>query len=355
MRVHADVAAHADRHARRPGHAEGLAAEPHRRGCRFDAVPAAIARARVGGGERRAERDPLRRHRREHRGRAAVAVLDRVDPRLDRAPHPLRGRRVDRDRTAGVVRRRHRRLHLVEVQRRTALLAGAPAVVGVELHPVGAGGDLPTDGRDHLLRARHLLGALRDRDARFEPLGAVGAERDDRARRDAEPRALDDALVDRRLQPDVGIARPLGAQVALAGEPGEKRRARAGDRTRGAQRQRLVQHLIVPARLVVGMEEEVAVPLDHPRHQRVAGQVDGARAGGNGEVGADRDDAVAAHQDLPAGVGLAVDAVEHRGRAQQERCRFGRRRRRASQRQCRRDRQPALGHAALPVLGSVHG
>ena len=87
------------------------------------------------------------------------------------------------------------------------------------------------------------------------------------------------------------------------------------DGARGAQRERLVQHLIVPARLVIGVQEQMAVPLDHPGHQRVAGQVDHLRAGGGGQVRADRGDPVALDQHLPAGMDLAVDAVEHAARA----------------------------------------
>ena len=47
---------------------------------------------------------------------------------------------------------------------------------------------------------------------------------------------------------------------------------------------------------------------------------------GSGKVGADRDDPVAPHEDLPAGMDLTVDAVEHAGGSQQDRFRSGRRR-----------------------------
>ena len=87
----------------------------------------------------------------------------------------------------------------------------------------------------------------------------------------------------------------------------------------GAQRERLVQHLIVPQGLVVGVQEEVRMALDHAGHQRCAGKVDGPRAGGRGEVRADRGDPVAVDEHLPALVRLRVDAVEHARGAEEER------------------------------------
>ena len=110
--------------------------------------------------------------------------------------------------------------------------------------------------------------------AGLEALGAVGAAGDDRLGRDEQARAGDDALVDRLLEPDVGEARALGAEVALGGEAGLERSLGLDDGAGGAQRERLVQHLIVPQRLVVGVEEEVRMALDHAGHQGGAGQVD---------------------------------------------------------------------------------
>jgi hypothetical protein len=137
--------------------------------------------------------------------------------------------------------------------------------------------------------------------------------------RDVEPGARHDPLVDRRFQPDIGIARAFGAEVALAGEAGEQCRLGARHRARSAQRKRLVQHLIVPAGLVIRMEEQVSVPLDHPRHQRLAGQVDDLGVGGRGQVRPDRGDAVALDQNLPAGMRLAVHPVEYARGLQQHR------------------------------------
>ena len=92
-------------------------------------------------------------------------------------------------------------------------------------------------------------------------------------------------------------------------KPAVKRALGVVDRAGGAQRQRLVEHLIVPQGLVIGVEEEVAVALDQPGHEGRAGKVDHPGAGGSGEIGPGRDDAVAVDQHLPAGVHRI--AVEH--------------------------------------------
>ena len=191
-------------------------------------------------------------------------------------------------------------------------------VVGVHLDDVGAGGDLVARRPGHLVGAADFLGALRDVHARLEALGAVGAARDVRLGRDEQARAGDDALVDRLLEPDVGIARALGAEVALGGEAGLERLVGVDHGAGGAQRERLVQHLIVPLGLVVRVEEEVRMALDHAGHQGRARKVDRARAGGSGEVRADRRDPVALDQHRPAFMRCRIDPVEHPRGAEEE-------------------------------------
>ena len=72
----------------------------------------------------------------------------------------------------------------------------------------------------------------------------------------------------------------------------------------------LVQHLVVPRRLVVGVQQDVRVPFDQPRHQRRARQVDDRRAGrGDARRRPDGLDAIAAHAHRPALVHRV--AVEH--------------------------------------------
>ena len=110
-----------------------------------------------------------------------------------------------------------------------------------------------------------------------EALRAVAAGRDHRRSGHQHPRAGDDAVVDRLLQPDVGVAGALGAEVAHRRDAGHQRVARAHRRARHAIGDRLAQHLIVPGRLVVGVQQQVRVALDQARQQRQPGQGDGAR------------------------------------------------------------------------------
>jgi hypothetical protein len=81
-----------------------------------------------------------------------------------------------------------------------------------------------------------------------------------------------------------------------------------------AESVRLAQHLIVPERLAVRVQEEVRVALDEPGDQRGAGQLDTRGAGGGADVlgRADRLDAVAADHNDPPGVGRVEHAVPHR-------------------------------------------
>ncbi len=252
-------------------------------------------------------------------------MLDRVDFRDDRATHALHGDAVRRDPAAGVVGGSDRRTQLGLGQRRPAAVAALVVIVGIDLDQAGAPGDLVADGADDLVDAADFLRPLRHGDARLEALRAVGAAGDDRTRRDEQARPGHDALIDRLLQPDVGIARPFRAEVALAGEAGQQRRPRLDHRARRSQRQCLVQDLIVPRRLVIGVEEKVAVALDHAGHQRRAGQVDDPRAGRRRQVRPDGSDALAVDEHLPPRVRRGVDPVEHLRRAQEDRLGHGRR------------------------------
>ena len=73
-------------------------------GRRLLAVPMLeVAGIGFGRGDRRAQRDALGRHRLEHLGGAAIAMLDRVGAGADGAHHAFGGGGVDRDEAAGVV------------------------------------------------------------------------------------------------------------------------------------------------------------------------------------------------------------------------------------------------------------
>ncbi len=86
-------------------------------------------------------------------------------------------------------------------------------------------------------------------------------------------------------------------------------RAQMIDRARGAQRQAFVRHLIVPGRLVVGVQQDVRVAFDQPGHERGAGEVDDLRTGGGDAGGRSGGfDAVAVHAHGPAFVhGFAIE------------------------------------------------
>ena len=85
---------------------------------------------------------------------------------------------------------------------------------------VAPAGDLVADGADGLVDAGDFLRALRDGNAGLEALGTVGAAGDDCFGRDEQARAGDDTLVDGLLEPDIGEARPFGAEVAFGSEAG---------------------------------------------------------------------------------------------------------------------------------------
>ena len=97
-----------------------------------------------------------------------------------------------------------------------------PAVVGVDLHPVGAVADLVAHD-PHERAVVGLFGALRHAPVERVASGAVTAGGDDGACGDQQPRAGHDALLDRLLQLDVGVAGALGAQVAQRREAGQQR------------------------------------------------------------------------------------------------------------------------------------
>ena len=193
-------------------------------------------------------------------------MLDGVGAGADGAHHALGGGGVDGDQAAGVMRRGDARIELGLGQGGPARLALAPMIIGVEFDDVRARRDLVANRADRLVDPGDFLRALRALRRPARSPWAVGAARDDRPGRDEQARAGDDALVDRLLEADVGKAGAFGAEVALGGEAGIERALGVDDRARGAQRERLVQHLIVPQGLVVGMEEEVRMALDHPGH-----------------------------------------------------------------------------------------
>ena len=191
--------------------------------------------------------------------------------------------------------------------------------VGVDLDPVGAAADLVADDPDEVV-AVGLLDPLRDRQLGREALRPVAAGRGDRSGRDDHPGARDDPLLDRPLQPDVGITGALGPEVADRREARLQDRPEVDRRPRHPQRQRLLQDLIVPRRLVVGVQQDVRMGVDQARQQGRPRQIDRLRVGRGLDVSGrpDRRDPRAADEHEPALVGRAVARVEDPVRPQQE-------------------------------------
>ena len=206
-------------------------------------------------------------------------------------------------------------------------VAGAAAVVGVDLDPVGARGDLVAHGDAHAVHPVGLLGALGHVPARVEARRAVAARGDDGARRGQHARSLDQAQIDRVAQGDVGEAGALGAEVTDRREAGFERRARGHDAPDGAQLERLLEHLVVPRRLVVGVQQQVRVQVDQPRDEVLVVEREPARRGGHGDLPrrCDRLDASAAHEHDAVLEPAAPVRSQHVGPREQQRLpRFGR-------------------------------
>lgn len=166
-----------------------------------------------------------------------------------------------------------------------------------------------------------------DADAGLETFRTIGSQCHDRPRRDRQPRPRYDTLIDSGLQSEIRIARALRAEIAFAGEAGEQRCLGICDRARGAECERLMQDLIVPAGFVVRVQEQMPMTLDHAGHQCIPGKLEDARIGGQRKVGPHGDDPVARDQHLPAGMDHPIRAVEDAGWFQEDRCRTGRRQR----------------------------
>jgi len=310
------VAAVAQRHAGvdRGAHAGALGDEGLRLG--RARLPSPVAAVRLVRGDGRAEQGAVLPHEPEYLGRSRVAVLDRLHAGHHRAPHSFRRHGVRDNRPPRARRDFDDPLQLIEREGRPELAARARAVVGVDLDPVGASSDLIAHDA-HERRVVGLLGALQHVDLRSEPR-PVAARRHDRARDHDHSRSGNDPLRDGALQPHVGIAGALRAEVAHRGEPGAERLTRVVRRARHAERERLVQHLVVPGRLVVGVEQEVRVSLDQPGEQRRARERDPAHGRWRGERSgrSGRGDAFAAHEHRPsfAHVGTVEHPVGHEQR-----------------------------------------
>jgi len=181
--------------------------------------------------------------------------------------------------------------------------------------------DLVADDAHEFVGVARLFGTLRDVEVVGEGARAVAPAADDRLGRHEHARPGDDALVDRHLHADVGVAGPFGAEVTDEGEAGHQRLShmirRAGDAKRGG----IAQDLVVPGGLIVRVQEDVRVRLDHPGGERQSGKVDDLRPRRYGDRTRRPDclDLVVDDEDDHTGARGNAHAVPHARRAQQRR------------------------------------
>jgi hypothetical protein len=247
---------------------------------RFGAVsllPPRVLRYRIAGGQRRAERDVVFLHQGEHFWRSGIAVLDRLDSRQHRAAHPLGGGGVRDDRPSAALGRSDDSFQFVDREGRGRFAVRAPAVVCIDFDPIRPMTDLIADDADQRV-AVGLFGPLRNPPFGRETLRSIAPGRDNCAGRHQHAGPWNDPLFDCLLQFSVGVGRPFGPQVANRGKAGRQRRAKMIRGPRHPKRETFVQHLIVPRRLVVGMQKNMGMTFDQSRQKRGAGHVD--RRGG---------------------------------------------------------------------------
>ncbi len=146
--------------------------------------------------------------------------------------------------------------------------------------------------------AAGLFGALWETAIGTEtaPRRPIRTGRDDGRPRHEEPRPRRQPLRDGALERHIGIARALGAQIAQRGESGGQRVARMVHRAHGAIGLALLQHLIVPRRLVVGMQEEMRMQIHQPRQQGATRKFDLLIRLADPTARRDADDAIALDQ-----------------------------------------------------------
>src|ERR1700730_12948875 len=116
------------------------------------------------------------------------------------------------------------------------------------------------------VRAVGFFRTLRNTDARLESLRSVGTCCDQGASCYEHPRAWNNALVDRLLEADIGIACAFCAKVPDRREAGHQCCLRGDGGSRSSQGERLVKHLVIPGCFVVGVEEQVGMALDEAGH-----------------------------------------------------------------------------------------
>ena len=247
-------------------------------------------------------------------------MIDGFHAGHDRATHPFRCGGVCHDVPATRLRDLDNERHLRLRERWSRCTAGTPSIVGVDLDPIGAAPDLVAHDARQFFGATGFLGTLRDVHLGSKTARSVRSAHHDCTCCDDQAGSVDDALLHRAFQPDVRIGRAFGAKIAQGGETGAQRALEVDRGTRDAQAEWLLEHLIVPVRLVVRMQQHVRVQIDHAGHQRHTGQIDYRCISGrlDRRRWADGCDATVLHQHHNATHGCGSRTVEDARRSQEE-------------------------------------
>src|SRR6266699_3096744 len=140
--------------------------------------------------------------------------------------------------------------------------SGTPAIIGINLDPVGAVADLIAHYARQAVAAVGFFRALRDAPLSGITLWPIAARRYDRSRDNEHARARDDSLLHRLLEADVGITRAFRSQVANSCKARQQSITQVIGRARHSQTERLARHLIVPGGLAIRMQQDVRVRFD---------------------------------------------------------------------------------------------
>src|SRR2546426_4033936 len=105
------------------------------------------------------------------------------------------------------------KFHFVQRERGLSFAVWAPAIIGVDLDPVGAFSNLVADDTNEAIDAIGLLGALGHSPLRHVTLRSVTAGRDNGAGHYEHARAGDDALRHSISQADISITGSFRAKV----------------------------------------------------------------------------------------------------------------------------------------------
>ena len=255
MGIHPHVAAEANWDTVLEGKLESGALLPYACRLRIDSLsPTAILQYGVAGGQRWAQSDTAFGHQLKHFGVTSVAVLDRPYTGAHSAPHPLRRRGVSNHKTTGAPGHCNNQGQLLFGECGSGRAVGSPAIVGVNLDPIGAAPDLVPRDPNQVVVAVCRLRAL-GKSELGGALRVVAARGDDGPGRHDQSRPENHTEVYRTLESHVGVARALGSEVTRRGYARQECRASVHRGPGDPLGEGFVENLVSPRRLVVGMEQ----------------------------------------------------------------------------------------------------